>query len=383
MQNMSRYSKIIYLAAASLAAASCAHVAKIDGTIEQAPSSEIIVKALDINKYTVLDTVAVDASGRFSYDVEIEEGQPEFVYLYRGDKKIASLLLSEGDRVEVKADTLGNYTVSGSEESLKLAEVEKSFEAVSARLNTLTAKIQTASSSEEEASLKKQILDEYIAYYRDRVIYIMSNSRSLTVVPVLYQVLGENLPVFGQVTDAIHFMNISDSLSAVYPSSKYVKALKKEAQTRQAYLKFDTQVGQAEEVGFPDITLTDINGKKSTLSDLDSKVIMVQFWTATDAAQKMFNIDVLKPLYEDFHSKGFEIYQVALDPEKVVWANVVKEQNLPWISVCDSRGASSPYTMLYNVGSLPATFIIADGELVDGDVVDEKSLRRELAKLLK
>lgn len=371
------------MAAASLAAASCAHVAKIDGTIEQAPSSEIIVKALDINKYTVLDTVAVDASGRFSYDVEIEEGQPEFVYLYRGDRKIASLLLSEGDKVEVKADTLGNYTVSGSEESLKLAEVEKSFEAVSARLNSLTAKIQTASSSEEEASLKKQILDEYIAYYRDRVVYIMSNSRSLTVVPVLYQVLGENLPVFGQVTDAIHFMNISDSLSAVYPSSKYVKALKKEAQMRQAYLKLDTQVGQAEEVGFPDITLTDINGKKNTLSDLDSKVIMVQFWTATDAAQKMFNIDVLKPLYEDFHSKGFEIYQIALDPEKVVWANVVKEQNLPWISVCDSRGASSPYTMLYNVGSLPATFIIADGELVDGDIVDEKSLRRELAKLLK
>lgn len=370
------------MAAAAFAAASCAHVAKIDGTIDQAPSSEIIVKALDINKYTVLDTVAVDASGRFSYDVEIEEGQPEFVYLYRGDRKIASLLLSEGDKVVVKTDTLGNYTVTGSEESLKLAEVEKAYEAVSARLNALTAKLQTAS-SEEEASIRKQILDEYVAYYRDRVVYIMSNSRSLTVVPVLYQMLGESLPVFGQVTDAIHFLNISDSLSLAYPSSKYVQALKKEAEMRQAYMKFDAQVSQAEEVGFPDITLTDINGKSRTLSEVDSKVVMVQFWTATDASQKMFNVDVLKSLYDDFHSKGFEIFQIALDPEKVVWANVVKEQNLPWISVCDSRGASSPYAVLYNVGVLPATFIIADGELVDGNIVDEKSLRRELAKLLK
>jgi hypothetical protein len=51
--------------------------------------------------------------------------------------------------------------------------------------------------------------------------------------------------------------------------------------------------------------------------------------------------------------------------------------------VCDGLGASSPYTLLYNIGALPATFIIADGELVDGKVVDEKSLRKFLEKLLK
>ena len=93
---MSRFSRIFASAAVVLAAASCSNVAKIDGNVEQAASSEVIVKLLNVNKFETLDTVAVDASGRFSYDVEIKEGQPEFVYLFHGDRKIASLLLSEG-----------------------------------------------------------------------------------------------------------------------------------------------------------------------------------------------------------------------------------------------------------------------------------------------
>jgi alkyl hydroperoxide reductase subunit AhpC len=97
----------------------------------------------------------------------------------------------------------------------------------------------------------------------------------------------------------------------------------------------------------------------------------------------MFNLDVLKPLYEEFNSKGFEIYQVSLDVDKGLWAQVVKEQKLPWISVCDSRGAESIYAMHYNIAAVPALFIIADGQLVDGSVVDETSLRKLIKNSLK
>ena len=97
----------------------------------------------------------------------------------------------------------------------------------------------------------------------------------------------------------------------------------------------------------------------------------------------MFNLDFLKNIYEDYHKKGFEIYQVALDPDKALWARVVKEQKLPWINVCDSRGSASPYALLYNISSVPAAFVIADGELVDGDMVTEKAFRKRIEQLLK
>ena len=380
--NMSRFSKIIASAAIAAVAVSCADVAKIEGNIEQAASSEVVAKLLNANRLEVLDTIAVDASGKFSYSLEVEQGQPQFVYIFHGDKKVASLLLSEGENVKVKADTLGNYTVSGSEESEKLARVERDYAAVAAKMSALAAQLEGAD-QQQAAQINKEITKEYVSYYRNRVAYVMQNSKSLSVIPVFYQVLGEGLPVFGQFTDGIHFSNICDSLETVYPESKYVKALRKEADARKSQMELSARIGSAEEIGFPDITLPNVKGEKVRLSDVDAKVILVQFWTATEAAQKMFNQEILKPLYNDYHKKGFEIYQVALDTDKGTWANVIKEQNTQWINVCDGLGASSPYVLLYNIAAVPSTFIIADGELVNGEVVDEKSLRKLLDKHLK
>ena len=379
---MSRFSKMIMLAAAVFAVAACGSKAKIDGTLESAPSSEVIVKRLEVNRYEVLDTVKTDAAGKFSYKVAVEKGQPEFVYLFYKDTKVASLLLEAGDKVRVSADTLGKFTVEGSEESAKLAQIEQDYAAALATLQAIATKAETATGQEADA-LRREIGQEYVKYYRSRVRYVMENARSLTVVPVFFQNFGADLPVFAQSTDAIHFTNAADSLEMVYPDSRYVKALRAEAQRRYGYLELQNRINTAEEIGFPDIELPDVKAEKVRLSNVDAKVIMLYFWTASDANQKMFNLDFLKRLYDDYHSRGFEIYQISLDVDKAAWASVVRKQDLPWINVCDIRGASSPYAALYNIPTLPAAFIIADGELVDGEAVDEKSLRRLLEKHLK
>jgi hypothetical protein len=96
----------------------------------------------------------------------------------------------------------------------------------------------------------------------------------------------------------------------------------------------------------------------------------------------VFCQDFLKKVYDDYHKRGFEIYQVSMDVDKALWAKVVKEQNLPWINVCDAGGVDSPCVLHYNLSSLPAVYIISDGALVDGQMVDEKSLRNLLDKLL-
>ena len=379
---MSRFSKIVLFAAAMVAAAACGNKANIDGTLADAPSSEVVVKLLNINQYEVLDTVKTDAAGKFSYKVEIEKGQPEFIYVFYKDTKVASLLLEAGDKVSVEADTLGNFTVEGSEESLKLAQIEKDYASALIKLSNLSTQVLSATGAEADEA-RRQLSQEYVNYYRNCVRYVMENSKSLTVVPVFFQNFGSDLPVFAQSTDAIHFANVSDSLEMVYPASRYVKALRAEANKRQNYLELETRLNSADAVGYPDIELPDLKAEKIKLSEVDAKVVIVFFWDPTDATQKMFNLDFLKAIYEDYHKKGFEIYQVALDPDKAFWARVVKEQNLPWINVCDSRGAASPYISLYNLSTVPAAYVIADGELVDGEMATEQSFRKRLQQLLK
>lgn len=363
---------------------SCGGKASIDGTLADAPLSEVVVKKLDVNRYVTLDTLKVDSDGKYSCRIDIEKGQPEFVYVFYGDRKVASVLLDRGDRLTVVSDTVGNFTVEGSEESRRFAEVEKDYARFTAEFDSLTNCLLALEPDSEEASLvKKKIGASYIGYYRDRLRYIMENPYSLTVVPVLYQVAGpDRLPVFGQITDAIHFNNVSDSLETVYPDSRYVGALREEAKRRSGLLELKVRLQNAGETGYPDFELADINARKVRLSEVDAKVILLHFWSSSDALQKMFNLDVLKPIYEDYHSRGLEIYQVALDADKAAWASVVKDQNLPWINVCDISGLNAASARLYNISSLPVTFVISGDSLVNEKVSDEKSLRKALDKLL-
>ncbi len=380
---MNRFLKSFLLVAGALALAACSKTARINLKLVDAPEAEVVLKIQDINKYTIVDTLKTNEKGELSYKLSLEKDQPEFAFLYYKGARIASLLLKRGDKVELTADTLGSYTVLGSAESELLAQVEADYAQIKETFAQYEVQLNEVGDDQAKLSeLSKAMSRDYIDYYRGRVKYIMSNSRSLTVVPVFYQSIGI-LPVFAQKTDAILFRDISDSLFLSYPESKYTKALKAEADKRFQGLQMESRLKIAEEIGFLEVELPDINAKKVKLSELDSKLILLYFWNSGDQNQKMLNLDVLLSVYKDYHSKGFEIYQVSMSTDKALWAKVVDSQNLPWINVCDIRGSASPYIVSYNITSLPQAFIIYDGSLVDEKITDEKSLREVLQRRLK
>ena len=395
---MSRVSKFISVVAIAFAAMSCggskentADKANIDGVLAGAPSSEVVLSVLELDQISVLDTLMTDEAGKFSYEVEVSEGDPEFVYVYADGRKIASLIVDAGDKVSFTVAEDGEVAIEGSEESVKLIQVEREHAQMNALFASLAAELETATGAKAQ-QLTEQMGKEYRAYNRKSVKYVMENSHSLTAIPVLYRNLG-SLPVFALHTDAVLFNAIADSLETVYPDSKFVKSLRADAVNRFDDLKLVERLSDAEEVGYLDIELPGLDGKNKKLSEVDSKVVLLYFWSAADPQQNMFNVEVLKKLYNDYHHRGFDIYQVSLDVDKVQWATTVMGQNLPWTNVCDIRGAASEYVTLYNllyqtedgnIGiAVPAAFVINDGELVDGEIVDEASFRKLLDKLLK
>ncbi len=389
--NMKTYGNIAAGAAIAVSAilmlASCSGVgARISGTISDAPDTEVVVKLLDVNRYTVLDTVRTDAAGTFSCRVAVKKALPEFIYLFYGDRQVAALLLQRGEKAVVKADTLGNYTVSGSPESEALREVDRSYAEFNARMDALSGRLAgEREGSEGWKAVQQDMTKEYISYYRDRLRYVIGNPRSLTTVPVLYQTFGNGVPVFSQETDAIFFGNVCDSLATVYPDSPYVKALRQEAARRFNNMEFNRKVRTAEEIGYVDIELPDVNGVKRKLSDVaaGSKAVLVHFWSSSVALQKMFNLEVLKPVYEQYKDKGLEIYQIAIDTDKAAWARVVRDQGLGWINLCDGLGEASPVLRSYYVTQYPVSFLLVDGSLTEAKFTSAGELRSLLDKVLK
>ncbi len=109
----------------------------------------------------------------------------------------------------------------------------------------------------------------------------------------------------------------------------------------------------------PDFTLSDINGKPITLSQVKAKIKILDFWASWCGPCRLNNPH-LKSLYEKYHALGLEVIGVSLDSKKELWTKAVEKDGLPWINVSSLSGTNCTVAHDYNVTAIPAVFIIND-----------------------
>lgn len=353
--------------------------------VEPSDSSALCFSKLSINRIIPLDTVSVK-NGRVKYNLSVGEGAPEFIYLSLNGSVPVSLLVSAGEKMEIELRNDGSLiSLSGSAESSRMQEVERGIRDFNRRFDSVTVCLAKAVSDKDKIAEKRLTAElgrMLVCRKRESIDQIYKNPASMTALPLFYQKTSTGLPIFSQSTDAIFFERIYDSLSSKYSASPYLASLSDEIAARKNILEMENKMRWAEKEDFPEITLSDINGRRQSLSSYKGKLIALVFWDAGDVNQRMYNAE-LKRIYEKYREKGFEIFQVALAANKTGWALQVKEQKIPWVSVCDPAGASSPAAISYNVKQLPAMFLISkDAEIVAKDLFEINKLESEIRRRL-
>lgn len=376
---------LVTVAAALLASCSSNESAVIDLNVPGAGNKEVVLSKLQGNGVGVVDTLKLNANGTAKGKVEVKSDNPDFFYLSYNQKRLASLILKGGDKVKVTVDTLGKgLEISGSDESSRLAFVEKKIYDATVTFDSLSLEIVNALDAKDAVrmnELQVELSKFFVKYKRSALVEMMKEPASLANITLLYQKFNDDLTVFGDVHDLVYFRSIYDSLKVVYQNSMYVRGLKDEVDKYQKAFEFNNKLTLAGETAFPEISMPDINGQTRKLSELSGKPFILFFWTSTLDGQKMFNHE-LKELYAKYNPKGLEIYQVSADVDKTQWATVVKEQALPWINVCDGRGTASVALNTYAVAQLPTMMVFdKEGNVVAKNIFDKAKLDRELARL--
>ena len=381
MRDMKRLT-IWICAIALLAACQSTPVARISATVESAPDSVVVLQKFNYNRLQVVDTIKTDPVGHFDYKVSLTGNAPYFYYLYLGGNPVASMILLPSDQVTITVPAGGAFTIEGSEESTLYKEVNEAFAEASEQMNALAATLTEESTPAEVAAVNSELSRMYVDYKREAIKHVVTHPKSITSAIVLFQRFSDNLPVFGQETDAILFKNVQDSLALVYPKSEYLTALRDEVDARAKTLELSTRFGEATVISFPEVALPDVDGVVRSLSEQEGKVIILSFWSVGQTEHKMFNVD-LKDLYAKYHDRGLEVYQVSLDVDKPTWASTVRSQELPWISVNDGYGIQSPAVSSYNIDHIPTMFVIdREGNMAGTDVFDKDALDRLVRRLL-
>lgn len=378
--------KLFVMGLAALMAASCtkSNTAVVDAHIEGADNKLVMVAQLSVNQMKLVDTVRTDSKGTFKSEFAVSEETPNFYYIAYNGRRLASLVLKNGDKVKVTADTLGkNVTIEGSEESVLMQKYETGLTSAIAQFEATSSELGKAMEARDDAAvqnLNAQLSRLYVKYKQDMIKSIMQNPYAFANVQALYQSLMPGLPIFGGENDHFLFQRVHDSLQTLYPNSVYVKSLQEQIKAAQDLKLLANRIENADETSFPNISLPDINAKNVDLSSLEGRTFILMFWTVADPNQKMFNNDLME-IYNKYKSAGLEIYQVSIDTDKTAWATAVKEQNLPWISVCDGKGAASIAVATYNVTAIPSMFVFnKKGDIVASNDLFSKSKVEEAVK---
>lgn len=383
MQKINVKYNIVALFATVILMSSCqSGKVKISGRFVGGESSVAYLEEIAQEGGVIIDSVELSKSGEFRFEITAKDKHHK-LYNVVYDWSTIPLFAASGENIKLNSvgNIAKNYTVEGSTESELVRQFYQNYLRGISVLDKIAMEYAAENISENERQeLARSYSSEYNRIKREQLEFIISNKSSLAAVYALYQRLPNDSYLFNGRSDVIYYRTVAEGLEETYPESPYRKSIQADIDEVDAYNELMNRV---EEVSYPDLEINDMFGNPQKLSDLDGKVILLDFWSAQIGSSNRNNVN-LKEIYADLNDDGFEVYQVAIDTSKSTWINAVQSQGLPWISVSDLKGNYSPSLTFYNVSKLPSNFLISKaGEIVANNIYGDelqKQIKTELKK---
>ncbi len=357
----------------------------VQGKITHAEGKTIYLEELLLSSTNLVDSAKIDDSG--DYKLKGKTGIPAFYLLKLDEGKFITLLVDSTDKITVNADFTNfsdDYFIEGSSGSKLVQDLNKKLASTRHTLDSLSSLNNLYRGNPDYELKKEQWEKEYDQAVQDQIDFskkfVMDNPFSMASILALYQKFdGQNY-----VISDLQTMRVAASaLNSVYPQSEHVKALYANTlqllknQSSANMQKFIQENGE----NSPDIVLPNVDGKEVALSSLRGKVVLVQFWAAVDQGSRILN-PVLVEAYKKYKSKGFEIYQVSIDENRIEWVDAIDKDQLTWINVGDMKG-SARAVQTYNIKAVPYNYLLDKDGVIVAQNLTGPALDRALAGVFK
>lgn len=320
--------------------------------------------------------------GQFKFVTEVTG--PEFYQLRFTGNEFVALLVMPGENISLeigKTPVAMNYTVQGSPGSADIRMLDQQLLVTKTRLDSISNVYNSLSANDMDirgAELQKAYTEIVDAQRKFNIKFVVENISSMSSIQALYQRIDENTYVLYQPRDLQYLKIVSDSLSVRYPVSRHVRALKENVTTElnQMYIDRISSIAMQMPETSSSPELPDINGKMVSVASLKGKYVLVSFWSTT-SEESMNQLPVLRSIYNDYHRKGLEIYQISLDPDAERWKNVVRYEEIPWISVREPDPENPVYARLMNITYLPSNLLYdPQGNIINTNLTGRNLLIR-------
>ena len=336
----------------------------VDGNITEAADSILYFENMSLDGPVTVDSVKLSADGSFSFSDDAPSA-PEFYRLRIADQ-IVNLCVDSTETIHVKAEyphMSTNYVVEGSEQCATIKDLALKQINLQSFIIGIENNPAIGYDAAEDTIMKE--IERYKDFIKRNYIYKQPMKASSYF--ALFQTIGNRL-IFNpreSKEDIKAFAAVATSWDVYYPNSlrgenlhnialegmKNVRIIEnKIAQSRRGI-----DPSKVNTANIIEIALRDNRGNMRRLTDMKGSVVLLDFhvFGAEGSTQRIMQ---LRDIYNKYHSRGLEIFQVSLDPDEHFWKT--QTAALPWICVHDDDAMNSNLLVQYNVQRLPTFFIV-------------------------
>jgi peroxiredoxin len=312
---------------------------------------------------------AIVKDGTFSMEGEPLE-YPQLVFLTTPGKNERASFFLENTEITIRGnlDSLTKIKVTGSKTQDEYMIARSAEDAFKDDYLSFIKQMQEARQSKDTAKINqvRKGIDAMMAkIFATQIEFVKNHPKSYASPAIL-----QNLFNYLKLPEFESLVNSLDPDVARTTAIIFLKTRIKEQKV--------TEIGQKA----PDFTLTDQNGVPVSLySKLGSKLLLVDFWAAWCAPCRAENPSVVK-VYNEFKSKGFDIFGVSLDRTKEDWIQAIAKDNLTWTHVSDLLYWNSAAAKLYAVKSIPANFLLDQNGIILAKNIRGEDLYNKVKELL-
>ena len=319
----------------------------ISGKVTNCSAKMVLLDQLSTQGFSTIDTAIIDNKGNFLFKGVMKDAlfcALRFDANLPAEKRVF-IVVDSNTNIKIEADytSIDNYSVKGSKDCELVKELLNINKKMEDKLRALDTKFAGYDPKNIPDSIGKAVRQEYNMIVKEQETSIekfVTENNSITIYFAgLFMMQSPPVPLL---------QKIDEKGMKLYSKSTYAKTIHEFVEKKQ-HLAIGTLA--------PELNFKDVNDNNLSLSSLRGQYVLIDFWASWCGPCRRENPNNVA-LYNKYHSKGFEIYGVSLDDNKAKWKAAIDADKLTWKHVSDLGGWQSEAAHLYDVSSIPQTFLL-------------------------
>ena len=309
------------------------------------------LKSVETGKEQITDT-AVVINGNFKFKGDVDNPETRILTIDGITGQTALVLEPGKTTITIYKDSIYKSVIEGGFNNDIFNKYKNGYQKLVDKVTSLRNEYMQAKDNKEaikniqmrNTELRSELKDYRLNFLRENP----NSDFSLILLESITQQKGYNFKLANEV-----FENISQSILKKPQNIERIQRINFNLNKTQSQSNVD--VGKTA----PDFTAPDQYGNPVTLTKILGKVTILDFWASWCKPCRVENPNFVR-IYKKYKEKGLEIISVSLDKEnqKNRWLNAIEKDNLNWYNVSNLKFWKDPVAELYNITSIPATFVL-------------------------